>query len=513
MASEIQTHGGQDISVKINFIDDFSVTTNFLGPVESGLNVIKNNVSKINHYPPQNYEPYKSLLLEYLYKDKQHYNNCILLGNGASELIDLLVKSLHYSKDLNVYNNGYFKPGSSTVQYLEYERTCLNAGYQKSNNLDKNSDITCIINPCNPTGEYKNITDLKKYIDDYVKPNSLVIVDESMQPWVGKNFRDDSLLYQTEYIKNKWYNEKIAIFIIHSWTKFFSCTGIRLGSLICPTEEHYKLLLKHQVPWSCNILALKYLQQCISDEEYQQKTWEFTSILRKNQAEKINKLFPYWNIYGKEFLSWLWIDTTCEETAKMIYNMAKLNGVPIRWGKIGYNMPTYIRVAVRHEKSFNILYRVLEDLSNVLNKYLYIHKNTFKNVIIKHDNVNIDKILCHENTIEERSDNLYNYLLSLDNTKNIPAIIVDYKTNVIIDGHHRLSVLKKLNIKTIPVVYIDYDDDNIIVHPTKTTTKEEVRHAGVSGNFLEPKSTQHMIKNIDNKLYPIIIISPPCYLD
>ena len=32
----MEKHGGQDINIKINLIDDFSVTTNFLGLSEIG---------------------------------------------------------------------------------------------------------------------------------------------------------------------------------------------------------------------------------------------------------------------------------------------------------------------------------------------------------------------------------------------------------------------------------------------------------------------------------------------
>lgn len=47
------------------------------------------------------------------------------------------------------------------------------------------------------------------------------------------------------------------------------------------------------------------------------------------------------------FLSWVWIEMPDEETAEKAVNIAKLNGTPIRWGKPGYRLPNYIRIAVR----------------------------------------------------------------------------------------------------------------------------------------------------------------------
>jgi len=78
-------------------------------------------------------------------------------------------------------------------------------------------------------------------------------------------------------------DKKVFIFIMHSWTKIFSCTGLRIGSCTCPTEELYKKILNKQVPWSMNVLALKYIDAVILDEKYIKDTWEVTSRWRKSQ--------------------------------------------------------------------------------------------------------------------------------------------------------------------------------------------------------------------------------------
>jgi len=93
--------------------------------------------------------------------------------------------------------------------------------------------------------------------------------------------------------------------------------------------------------------------------------------------------------------------------------------------------------------------------------------------------------------------------------KTIPTIIIDEKTNVIIDGHHRLYVLKKLNILQVDVLVINYieDENFIVVNPNKPKiTKLDVIKAGLNDTIMAPKTTQHMI-SIYNKLYPIIVIS------
>lgn len=502
----MQKHGGQDINVCIDLIEDFSVTTNYLGLSPIGLLSMTNNIEEITHYPNQNQEPFKKNLANWLYKDLNFVNNNIIIGNGASELIDLLIKIIRYDPNNNFYQSTNWKPGSSSVQYIEYERSCSNYLYNKKSYDYLDTDITCIINPCNPTGEYKNICDLKKYIINNCKTNSVVIIDESMQPWLGENFRKDSMISQYEWINEILKNKNIVIFIIHSWTKFFCCTGLRIGSIICPNDTYYQLLLKYSVPWSCNIMALKYLNGCIKDDEYINKTWLTTTTLRNNLAESIKNIYCNWNIYGESFLSWIWIDTLNNEFAKLVYDICKLNGIPIRLGIDGYNLPSYIRIAVRSEKSNNILINVLKSLQ-VFNQFKYPHIKIPPNLIVKHDIVDINKILCHEHVIENRTELLYKYIESLENTKIIPSIIVDINTNVLIDGHHRLSVLKKLNYEEVSVLYINYYHPNIIVNPDNELNIVDVILAATNKNLLKPKSTQHMIKDLDGNIYPIVVLS------
>jgi histidinol-phosphate/aromatic aminotransferase/cobyric acid decarboxylase-like protein len=502
----MEKHGGQDINLTINLIDDFSVTTNFLGLSELGKKNMLENINDITHYPNQDQQPFKENLINWLYKDLKKNNN-LLLGNGASELLDLLIKIIRYDEKYKIYNSKTWKPGSSTVQYIEYERACTNYGYEKKLYNDINTDITCIINPCNPTGEYKNINQLKNYIEEYCKPNSLVIVDESMQLWLGPNFREDSLLSQNIWIEELYNNKKIIIFIIHSWTKFFCCTGIRVGSIISPVKEYNDLLIKYQVPWSCNIMGLRYLDGCIKDNEYMNNTWNMTKILRTELCAFIKLLYPSWTLYGEKFLSWIWINTHNNEFAKLLYDMCKFNGVPIRLGISGYNSPSYIRIAVRNEQSNIKLLEIFNNLKK-FNEIKYPHIKIPNDLIIKFDYININKILCHENVIETRSEALEKYLESLEDTKIIPAIIIDYNTNILIDGHHRLSIFKKLKIENIPALFINYNNENIIVNPNNSLNINDVIQAATTKNYLNPKSTQHMIIDLDNQIYPIVVLSP-----
>lgn len=427
----------------------------------------------------------------------------LLLGNGASELVDIIIRCIP---------SGDWKPSKFDVQYLEYERSCINTNRKKLNYDDSNAILTCIINPNNPTGDYLELHELIAYIEKYCSNNSYVLVDESMQYWIGPNFRDHSLMTQIEWIKKIKSERNITIIIIHSMTKFWSCTGIRLGDAIVYEKNLYELILNYQNPWSVNILALKYLEKCIVDEKYMNKTWNNTSIYRKNQIEKLKSMFIGFDFYGKDFLSWIWIDTKSQIIAKLFYDACKFGGTPVRNGLIGYNKPTFIRIAVRKPEYFEKLLSNVEHLMELNNISINCHIQTKTNLIKSFEWVDPKILIPHENFIIELHSRLFNYLINIENVKTINAIIVDVNTNIIIDGHHRLSVFEKMGLNKVPVIFINYLDPDIIVHPFKNTTKNDVINAGLNKNYLEPKSTMHMIKDINCEQYPIICIAPVCHI-
>ena len=75
----------------------------------------------------------------------------------------------------------------------------------------------------------------------------------------------------------------------------------------------------------------------------------------------------------------------------------------------------------------------------------------------------IDKLKEHEQTDPIRLEEIKTMLIK-DNFQRDP-IIVDKKTLVVVDGHHRLNALKQLGHKRVAVYYINYlEDKNIIVH-------------------------------------------------
>ncbi|PVU99564.1 hypothetical protein BB559_000605 [Furculomyces boomerangus] len=350
-----QYHGGQEWKHLDNFVEDFSVTTNALGTPKAALLAAQNAILDCGHYPPANQEPAKTSLAKFIWPSEYVENNKrLILGNGASELIDLVMRMAPAGK---------WKPGPFKGQYKEYERSALNCNMELlSNDSKEKANVVCLVNPCNPTGDYLQIDQLISWVSSNVLDGGFVIVDESMQPWRSKDFRENSLTSKTQAISELFSQRGVSVYIIHSWTKLWCCTGLRLGSIICPNESSAMTIKKYQVPWSVNYPALAFLDSVTSDTEYLNETWKVTPEWRLHSVEKLSEKFPSWTVHGEPFLSWLWVDTKSQETAEKAVSVSRIAGVPIRSGLPGYNMPTFIRIAVREPSKFQIL---LDSFNNI----------------------------------------------------------------------------------------------------------------------------------------------------
>merc|ERR550514_2566173 len=351
-----QPHGGQEWSSIPNFVEDFSVTTNFLGPPKRALMACGTAIHEIEHYPPANFEPYLSELAAWIQpEDPDELRRRLMLGNGASELIDLVIRIGAHEGPFGV---------KSDAQYKEYERAALADGRKKisSPGSGETFGLLAVINPCNPTGEYLPIEEMKKYIETTCQPSTTVLVDESMQLWRGPNWRQDSLVSQRDWVRRMHEEKDIRVYIMHSWTKIWTCPGIRLGSVIGPMPHHISELKKHQVPWSLNVFALRFLSACIKDAYFMKQTWEACPRLRKRTVDQLADMFPDWQVHGEPWLSWLWIDTKDAGVAARAVEVAKKAGVPIRNGAMGYNLPTFIRLKVTYEENQDVLFDALRNL-------------------------------------------------------------------------------------------------------------------------------------------------------
>jgi len=123
--------------------------------------------------------------------------------------------------------------------------------------------------------------------------------------------------------------------------------------------------------------------------------------------------------------------------------------------------------------------------------------------------VRLDWLKPHEQLVSEsRVNALIKATLSWD--AYVRPLLVDIKTGGILDGHHRYEVAKRLGLKRVPAVLVDYlADDSIQVTVWEgcgrsDLTKEDVINMCLSDNLFPPKTSKHtFVDNIPPILVPL----------
>ncbi|MFL2639414.1 MAG: ParB N-terminal domain-containing protein [Flavobacteriaceae bacterium] len=131
-----------------------------------------------------------------------------------------------------------------------------------------------------------------------------------------------------------------------------------------------------------------------------------------------------------------------------------------------------------------------------------------KNLVKEIGLINSSSIFPHEKVISEKNKLLINYLESFNNSIIISSILCCSKSMVIIDGHHRFFALKSIGFEKIPVTFLNYFSDEIKTDKNNSISKNSIIKSGLEKNFLEPKSTNHLVFCNKTKIWqPVILLS------
>ena len=108
--------------------------------------------------------------------------------------------------------------------------------------------------------------------------------------------------------------------------------------------------------------------------------------------------------------------------------------------------------------------------------------------------VPLDVLRPHEGVDEQHLQELMKQVIS-EGVLRYP-IVVDVKTMTILNGHHRVEILKRLGRKYVPALLVDYDSDCVQVtswRPGWSVTKEFIRKIALAGTLLPPRTSRHTL--------------------
>lgn len=110
--------------------------------------------------------------------------------------------------------------------------------------------------------------------------------------------------------------------------------------------------------------------------------------------------------------------------------------------------------------------------------------------------VSIDQVKSHERTMSRRVATLIRAIKEEGNIRR--PIIVDKRSLIILDGHHRVAALRQLGVARVPAYLVDYLSPNVRVYLRRKylsmqIIKRAVLYSGLTGEAFPVKTTRHLI--------------------
>ena len=213
-----------------------------------------------NRYP----DPLQLELKEVLSKVKRVPADCIFLGNGSDEAIDLPYRCFCEPGRDNVVaiepTYGMYKV-CADINDVEYRTVLLDEHYQTTAEkllaaTDEHTKIIWLCTPNNPTGNCLDRSEVLKVIQQF---EGLVIVDEAYSDFSAQQ------PLRTELAKYP------NLIVLNTMSKAWGCAAIRLGMAFA-AKEIINIFNKVKYPYNVNLLsqqqALEALKRPIDVEEW-----------------------------------------------------------------------------------------------------------------------------------------------------------------------------------------------------------------------------------------------------
>lgn len=170
-----------------------------------------------------------------------------------------------------------------------------------------------------------------------------------------------------------------------------------------------------------------------------------------------------------------------------------------------YYLEPWIRGEFLEQTFFQDFANQLFDSCNNPDDYESLKKNLKENYLkeVNFEMVEVDKLLPIEKFIKNRIPTVKNKILR-DGYWTKP-VVIDKKHHLIMDGHHRFEVAKRLGFKKIPAISYDYSKVQIwSLRESELVTHELVRHRALVNDIYPNKTVKHefpfQLPNIKVKL-------------
>ena len=272
-------------------IISFSANVNPLGISQRLKEELSGHVDVITQYPDREYTRLRTCIASYCSTQKEH----ILVGNGATELISLLIqtkcprKVLILGPTYSEYERYVSLEGGNCLYYplKETEQFELNVE-DLCRKLYEGLDMLILCNPNNPTSSAISRPDMRKILDTCLLHGIFVMIDETYVEFTHEEEKVSSVPLTHDYNN---------LFILRGTSKFFASPGLRLGYAVTGNQELLLEIHGKKDPWTTNSLAEVAGKIMFQDKDYIRQTRELIFGERERMWKELSswqtvKLYP-----------------------------------------------------------------------------------------------------------------------------------------------------------------------------------------------------------------------------
>jgi threonine-phosphate decarboxylase len=267
-----RTHGGAAPPGVL----DFSASLNPLGPPPEALAAYHDAAALIARYP----SPYPHNLAERLARRHHAAPDNVVVGNGSTQLIHLLARTLCPRRPFvviptfsEIANSMIVAGAAPDALPTRRERGFAIEIEQVERALEQGADAIFIGRPNSPTGSMLSNGDAAEIAARCSRRRCWCVFDEAFMDFAGEEHSAIRLVADNPHV-----------IVLRSLTKMFAIPGLRLGYLVAARDVARRLREAIE-PWSVNVVAERVGIACLDVAE------EFAAQSRALIARERAQLF------------------------------------------------------------------------------------------------------------------------------------------------------------------------------------------------------------------------------
>jgi histidinol-phosphate aminotransferase len=304
---------------------------NALGPSPRALEAVRSALVRIHRYPDGPATALRAALARGLGVAASQ----VVIGNGSTELIDLLARAFLGPEHNAVISEGAFARFGQVVR-ARNGRARLVPMRDRTHDLlamraavDESTRLVYVANPNNPTGTWNRRREVEALLAD-LPAEVLLVLDEAYFEYADDPDYPDGVA---------WVREGRPVAVLRTFSKVHGLAGLRVGYGIAAPEVVEAVDLVRE-PFNCNVLGQAAALAALEDRDHVRRTVELNRSERARMAAALRER-------GLEVLpslaNFLFVDLARDAAA--VYRELLGHGVIVRPLR-AYGFETALRISI-----------------------------------------------------------------------------------------------------------------------------------------------------------------------